>query len=74
MTGYLGMPPRTVAAVTAAALTVGVTLGLILPTPNRAPCGYVVEGAEVVPAACQSEAELLARLDAIRAERSGGRW
>ena len=39
-----------------------------------APCGYVVEGAEVVPASCSTAAELHARLDVIRAERSGGRW
>lgn len=72
--GYLGMTRRTTAAVAAAAVTVGVALGVILPTPNPAPCGYVVEGAEVVPAACMTEAELTARLDAIRAERAGGRW
>ena len=39
-----------------------------------APCGYVAEGAEVVPASCSTNAELTARLDAIRADRVGGRW
>jgi hypothetical protein len=39
-----------------------------------APCGYVVEGAEVVPASCSTATELHARLGAIRADRAGGRW
>lgn len=73
MTGdYLGMRPRIAATVAAVALAIGATLGLALPTPH--PCGYVVEGAEVVPAACSTVAELDARLAAIRAERAGGRW
>ena len=39
-----------------------------------APCGYVVEGAEVVPAACSTAAELDARMTHLRAARTGGRW
>jgi hypothetical protein len=39
-----------------------------------APCGYVVEGGEMVPASCIPAADLQHRLDVIRAERSGGRW
>jgi hypothetical protein len=39
-----------------------------------APCGYVVEAAEVVTASCMTDVELQDRLDVIRAERVGGRW
>ena len=39
-----------------------------------APCGYVVEGAEVLPASCSTTAELQARLADLRAERPSGRW
>lgn len=39
-----------------------------------APCGYVVEGAEVVPASCSTAAELDARMTAVRAARTGGRF
>ena len=74
MIGYLGMRGRTAAAAAAAAIGVGVILGTILPTPRPAPCGYVVEGAEVVPAACTSAEDLHRRLDVIRSERAGGRW
>lgn len=74
MTGYLGMTRRTAATVAAVALVIGAAIGLALPTPDLAPCGYVVEGAEVVPASCSTAAELDARLAAIRAERAGGRW
>ena len=71
---YLGMTRRTAAAVAAVALVIGAAIGLTVPTLQPAPCGYVLEGAEVVPAACSTVAELDARVAAIRAERSGGRW
>lgn len=70
--GYLGLRRRSVAALVAVAAAVGAILAPHLPDP--APCGYVVEGAEVVPAACSTAAELDARMTAIRATRSGGRW
>jgi hypothetical protein len=73
-TTYLGMTRRTAAAVAATAAAAGFALGMILPAPDAAPCGYVMEGAEMVPASCITEADLQARLDAIRVERSGGRW
>jgi hypothetical protein len=74
MTGYLGMTRRTAAAVAAVAAAAGFALGMILPAPDAATCGYVVEGAEMVPASCIPAADLQHRLDVIRAERSGGRW
>jgi hypothetical protein len=122
--GYLGIRPRTLAAMVAAAIAAAVIVTPHLPTPGYAgctlvqdgptgperdvtlglaiyacpdrvlhvtyvlgtaevveverlqpaPCGYVVESAEVVPAACSTAAELDARMTAIRATRSGGRW
>ena len=72
--GYLGMRPRIAAAVGAACIAVGAIIGNALPTPDLAPCGYVVEGAEVVPAACSTAADLDARMTDLRATRTGGRW
>ena len=72
--GYLGMRPRIAVAVGAACIAVGAVIGNALPTPEPAPCGYVVEGAEVVPAACSTAAELDARMTDLRADRAGGRW
>jgi hypothetical protein len=74
MTGYLGMTRRVAVAVGAAAIAVGAMIGNALPTPEPAPCGYVVEGAEVVPAACSTAAELDARMTDLRAARTGGRF
>ena len=71
---YLGWSVRTAVALAAVAVAAGAVLGAVLPTPNPAPCGYVVEGAEIVPASCTPAADLQHRLDVIRAERSGGRW
>jgi hypothetical protein len=75
-TTYLGLPIRTAVAVGLAAATVGVTIGLALPTPldRAAPCGVTVEGGEVIPAACSTVDELADRLDTIRTTRSGGRF
>lgn len=75
-TTYLGMRARTVIAVGLAAVTIGAALGLAVPTPldRVAPCGLIVEGVEVIPASCASEAELAERLATIRAERGGERF
>lgn len=72
--GYLGMRPRIAVAVGAACIAVGALIGNALPTPEPAPCGYVVEGADVVPASCSTAAELDARMTAVRADRTGGRF
>ena len=55
------------AVVTAAALAVH-------PDPDVAPCGYVTEDHVTAPAYCGDVAELEARLDALHAERSSGRF
>jgi hypothetical protein len=73
-TNYLGMRPRVAAAVAAACIAVGAMIGTALPAPDLAPCGYVVEGAEVVPASCSTPAELDARMTDLRAARTGGRF
>ncbi|MGA1775440.1 MAG: hypothetical protein ACO4BW_07475 [Nitriliruptoraceae bacterium] len=44
------------------------------PDPDVAPCGYAVEDHVTAPAYCGDVAELEARLDALHAERSAGRF
>lgn len=73
MTNY----DRAAAGVAAAALLLLVIVGAPRHyTPETVPpvCGVVQEDGETVPASCYTVAELDARLDAIHAERSGGRF
>ena len=65
--------PRTLAAV-AAAVILGATVGLTVGGRTVDYCGTIAEGAEHVPAYCGDPAELHARLDALHAERSAGRF
>lgn len=73
---YLGLRPAVAIATGLAALTIGAAVGLAIPTPldRYAPCGYVVEGDDIIPASCATAVELDARAAAIRDDRAGMRW
>ena len=64
---YLGVPLRTALAASVLAVAIGAGIGAAIPTPCYGDDGY----------RCVSEAEyadVLATLDVIRSERSGGRF
>jgi hypothetical protein len=65
--------PRTLAAI-AAAVILGATVGLTVGGRTVEPCGTVTEDHVAAPAWCGDPAELHARLDALHAERSAGRF
>jgi hypothetical protein len=67
VTTYLGFTKRTALAVALTAAITGAAIGFSIPAPCYGDDGY----------RCVSEAEyadVLARLDVIRSERSGGRF
>jgi hypothetical protein len=67
---FLGFRVRTLVAMVVATVAISVAAIPYMPVP----CGTVVENGTRMAASCSSEDELVGRMSAIHAERSGRTW